>query len=59
MPPGRLGLLVGIAVVVVAIALVAITTSVVPWLVMTWVGLVALVGWVVFAVYERLRRHTD
>jgi hypothetical protein len=56
--PGRLGLLIGLAVVVVAIAIGAITTSAVWMLILSWALLLAVVGWVVFAVYER-RRHTD
>jgi hypothetical protein len=55
---GRLGLLVGLAVVVVAIAIGAITTSAVWMLILSWALLLAVVGWAVVAVYER-RRHTD
>jgi hypothetical protein len=56
---GRLGLLVGLAVVVVAIAIGAITTSAVWMLILSWALLLAVVGWAVVAVYERRRRHTD
>jgi hypothetical protein len=58
MSPGRLGLLVGLAVVVVAIAIGAITASPVWMLILSWALLLAVVGWLVFAVRER-RRHTD
>ena len=45
--------------VIVAIAIGAITASYVWWLnFLTWALLVALIGWVVFAVLER-RRHSD
>jgi len=55
---GRLGLLVGLAVVAVAIAIAVIMPSTLWWQIMTWALLVALIGWVVFAVLER-RRHSD
>lgn len=58
MSPGRIGLLVGVAVVIVAIAIGAITTSAVWMLILSWALLVALIGWVLFAVWER-RRHSD
>jgi hypothetical protein len=59
MSPGRLGLLVGIAVVVVAIAISVITNLPIAVLIMSWALTVALVGWLVFALYERWRRRTD
>jgi len=58
MSAGRLGLLVGLTVVVVAIAIGVITTSAVWMLILTWALLLAVVGWVVFAVRER-RRHQN
>jgi hypothetical protein len=55
--PGRLGLLVGLAVVAIAIAVGFITTSPVWMLILTWGLLLALVGWAVFAIRD-WRRHT-
>jgi hypothetical protein len=55
---GRLGLLVGLAVVVLAIAIGAITSSPVWMLILSWAALLAIVGWIVFAIHER-RSHTD
>jgi hypothetical protein len=55
MSSGRLGLLVGLAVVGVAIAIGAVTSSSVWMLILTWALLLAVVGWVVFAVRERRR----
>jgi hypothetical protein len=54
--PGRLGLLVGLAVVAVAITFFAITPSYVWLVVLQWALLVALVGWGVFALLEWRRR---
>jgi hypothetical protein len=56
--PGRLGLLVGLAVVVLAIAIGVITGSAVWMLILSWALLLVVVGWVVFVVRER-RGRTD
>jgi hypothetical protein len=54
MSSARLGLLAGLAVVVAAIVATVITTSAVWALILEWGLIVALVGWAVFAVAERL-----
>ena len=58
MSPARLGLLVGLAVVAVAIAMTVIMPSTLWLLILEWALLVALVGWGAFALWER-RRHSD
>jgi hypothetical protein len=58
MSPGRLGFLVGLAVVVAAIAATLITTSALYGSILGWGLIVALAGWAVFAVVDRLR-HAD
>ena len=53
MSTGRLGLLVGLAVVVLAITIGVITTSAVWMVILSWALLLAIVGWIVFAIRER------
>ncbi len=55
--PSRLGLLVGLAVVVVALIIALVTTPAVWLAILTWALLVAVVGWIVFAVRDWRRRR--
>lgn len=58
MSSGRLGLLVGLAVVVAAIAATVIMPSTLWLLILEWVLIAVLIGWGAFALWERLR-HSD
>ena len=53
--PNRLGLLAGLAVIAVALVIGVVTTSIALLLILEWALLVALIGWLVFAVIEKRR----
>jgi len=53
--PSRLGRLAGLGVVVVALVIGVLTTSAAWLLILEWALLVALIGWLVFAIVEKRR----